>query len=237
MQIASHEALAVSSDFEQLQALRPGDGAHWLELGCGAAFTTRRLAESFPGLRITAMEVDRTQHEKNLAIDDLPNVTFRFGGAEHIGLPDASVDVVIMLKSLHHVPLDLMDSALREIARVLRPGGFAYISEPVYAGPFNEILRLFNDEKKVRQAAFDAVAACVESGLLALDREVHFHAVTRFEGFAEFERRIIGATHSAFDVDDALLARVRAAFAPHVGDDGFAQFHQPMRLDLLRKAA
>lgn len=236
MQIANQDALAVSSDFEQLRSLPPCDGAHWLELGCGAAFTTRRLAESFPGLRITAMEVDRTQHDKNLAIDDLPNVTFRFGGAENIELPDASVDVVIMLKSLHHVPVDLMDRALHEIARVLRPGGFAYISEPVYAGPFNEILRLFNDEKSVRQAAFDAVVSCVESGLLQLDRELHFSSVTRFDGFAEFERRIIGATHSVFDVDDTLLAQVRDAFAPHVGDDGFAEFHQPMRLDLLRKA-
>lgn len=237
MQIASQEDLAVSTDFEQLQSLLPCAGAHWLELGCGAAFTTRRLAESFPGLTITAMEVDRTQHDKNLAIDDLPNVTFRFGGAENIELPDASVDAVIMLKSLHHVPVDVMPTALGEIARVLRPGGLAYISEPVYAGAFNEILRLFNDEQRVRQAAFDAIVACVESNLLQLDRELHFHSVTRFDGFGEFQRRIIGATHSSFNVDDTLLAQIREAFMPHVKDDGMAEFQQPLRVDLLRKPA
>jgi len=237
MQISSRETLAVSSDFEQLQQLLPSDRAHWLELGCGAAFTTRRLAEAFPGLHITAMEVDRTQHGKNLAIDDLPNVTFRFGGAENIELPDASVDVVIMLKSLHHVPVELMASAMREIARVLRPGGLAYVSEPVYAGPFNEILRLFNDEKKVRQAAFDAIVSCVETGLLQLDRELHFASMSRFNGFAEFEQRIIGATHSSFDVDEQLHEQIREAFMPHVNDDGMAEFHQPLRVDLLRKPA
>ncbi len=48
-----------------------------------------------------------------------------YGSAADIEQPDASVDIVIMLKSLHHVPISLMDQALTEIARVLKPGGLA----------------------------------------------------------------------------------------------------------------
>ncbi len=59
-----------------------------------------------------------------------------------------------MLKSLHHVPVESMAQALVDAARVLRPGGHLYVSEPVYAGPLNEVVRLFNDEGKVR-AAFE----------------------------------------------------------------------------------
>jgi SAM-dependent methyltransferase len=235
MQIARDGDLPLSSDFEQIGELLPLEDARLLELGCGAAFTTRRLAETFPVREIVAMEVDQIQHEKNLLIPDLPNVTFQFGGAQDIALPDDSIDAVIMLKSLHHVPVSDMDAAFSEITRVLSPGGLAYISEPVYAGEFNEILRLFNDEKVVREAAFEAIRRVVDSAQLRLQKEVHFHSTARFEGFEEFEHRILGATHSSFDVDEALHAQVREKFMPHVRDNGVAEFLSPLRVDLLRK--
>jgi ubiquinone/menaquinone biosynthesis C-methylase UbiE len=235
MQIAKDGDLPRSSDFEQISKWLPLEGARLLELGCGAAFTTRRLAESFPVREIVAMEVDEVQHEKNLLIPDLPNVTFVYGGAQAIDLPPASVDAVIMLKSLHHVPVEDMDTAFGEIARVLRPGGLAYISEPVYSGDLNEILRLFNDERKVREAAFEATRRAVEAGRMELKKEIHFHSTTRFEGFEEFERRILGATHSSFDLDDAVYQEVKARFMPHVDADGIAEFLTPLRVDLLRK--
>ena len=234
MQIASQQQ-TIASDFELISRLLPSDGTRLLELGCGAAFTTRRLAESLAFREIVAMEVDRIQHEKNLLIPDLPNVTFVYGGAEDIDLPDASIDAVIMLKSLHHVPAGVLDAALREIARVLRPGGLAYFSEPVYAGDFNDVLRLFNDEKIVREAAFDALCRAVDDGRFELQQEIHFNSVSRFEGFEEFDRRILGATHSTFDIDEVLYERIRSAFMPHVNREGIAEFVNPMRVDLLRR--
>ena len=208
-----------------------------MELGCGAAYTTRRLAESFPLREIVAMEVDRIQHEKNLLITDLPSVDFRYGGAQNIELPDDSVHAVIMLKSLHHVPEQDMEQALSEINRVLRPDGLAYISEPVYAGDFNDIMRLFHDEKAVREAAFDAVRRAVERGQFLLQEEIHFVSATRFEGFEEFEQRILGATHSEFRIDDGLYTQIRQRFMSFVGSDGVAEFLSPLRVDLLRKPA
>ena len=227
----------VSSDFELIGKWLPLAGARLLELGCGAALTTRRLAEAFPVREIIAMEVDRIQHRKNLQTTDLPQVKFLIGGAEAIDLPDRSIDAVIMLKSLHHVPVGEMDQALREIARVLRPGGTAYISEPVYAGAFNEILRLFNDERVVREAAFDAIRRAVTAGPLELAREFHFNNISRFDGFPEFEQRVIGATHSAFEIDDALHHEIRSRFSPHLDTEGVAEFLNPMRVDLLRSPA
>ena len=235
MQISHPGDLPMTSDYELIRDRLPVDGSRLLELGCGTALTTRRLAESLPVREIIAMEVDALQHEKNLLIDDLPNVRFVFGGAQAIGLPDDSIDAVIMLKSLHHVPVTDMCKALEEIARVLRPGGLAYISEPVYAGDFNEILRLFNDEQRVREAAFAAILSTLEHGVLTLEDEIHFLSESRFAGFGDFQQRILGATHSTFDVDDDLLDQIRQRFMPHVGADGDAVFLNPMRVDLLRK--
>ena len=41
-------------------------------------------------------------------------------GAEAIPLPDNSVDIVMMFKSLHHVPGALLGDAMREIRAILR---------------------------------------------------------------------------------------------------------------------
>ena len=136
MKIAVEQIDVVCPEPEIYNRLLTLDHKHILELGCGSAEITRNIATSGAGRKITALEVDEIAHAKNLQIADLPNVTFAIAGAQEIPLADASVDVVFMFKSLHHVPLDLMDQSLREISRVLKPGGLAYISEPVFAGGF-----------------------------------------------------------------------------------------------------
>ena len=216
--------------------LLPLDGARIVELGCGPAAHTRAIAATGRPASILACEVDTRQHEKNLAVTDLPTVSFVLAGAQAIPAEDASVDIVMMFKSLHHVPLDAMDTALREIARVLRPGGLAYISEPVYAGDFNAVVRLFHDEREVREAAFAALCRAVDAGLLESVEQRFFNTRNDFADFAEFERRVIGATHSDHRLTPELHAQVQRAFERFMGPDG-AQFVMPIRVDLLRRPA
>jgi len=210
------------------------DGKRLLELGCGRAELTRLLAQGGPGRHVTALEVDEIQHAKNLQLTDLPNVDFRLAGAEAIPADDATFDVAFMFKSLHHVPVDSMAAALREIARVLKPGGYAYLSEPIFAGPFNDILKLFHDEQRVRQAAFDAIASAVSAGLFLSDDEIFFNAPVHFPDFATFDRLILGATHTRHVLSADTLAEVRRRFDAQAGPDG-ARFKAPMRVNLLRK--
>lgn len=235
MQIAKSGRLPIHSDQELIARYLPMQDSRLLELGCGAAFTTRLISEKYPDVEIIATEVDEIQHAKNLQITDLPRVTFQLGGMQDIDQDDNSVSAAIMLKSLHHVPSDLMQAGFAEIHRVLTPGGLLYISEPVYGGVFNEILRLFHDEKMVREAAFAATQQAVNSGLYELAEEIHFTSISRFEGFSTFEKRVIGATHSSHDIDEATFDEVKTRFLPHIGEDGVAQFENPTRLDLLRK--
>jgi len=123
---------------------------------------------------VLALEVDSIQLAKNQALDTPDNIRFEYGGAENIPAMDASFDIVLMFRSLHHVPPQFMDDALSEIRRVLKPGGLAYISEPVYAGDFNEILRLFHDEETARAAAFAAEVKAVSMQALALVKQTFF---------------------------------------------------------------
>ena len=210
------------------------DHKHILELGCGNAQKTRDIAKSGVNRKITALEVDEVAHRKNLQINDLPNVAFGLSGAQEIPLDDESVDVVMMFKSLHHVPANHMEQSLNEIWRVLKMGGLAYISEPIYAGEFNEILSLFNNEKEVRKLAFKALEKAVDDGLFSLVEEVFFNTPGHYRDFAEFEKRIINASYSQNDLDEGLYRKVRQRFEQHVGDNG-ACFLKPVRVDLLQK--
>jgi len=231
-----HEPTAqrICPEIDIIRECLPLEGARVLELGCGKAEMTRLIAEQFPGAEIVATEVDDIQHAKNLAITDLPQVRFCVGGAEAIAEPDASFDAVLMFKSLHHVPLPLLDQALAEVRRVLKPGGFAYLSEPIFAGDFNDILRLFHDEQQVREAAFAAVTRTVESGALECVKQLFFSVPATFPDFETFEERVINVTYAEHRLDDALYLAVRKQFMAHMTEQG-ASFLKPMRVDLLRR--
>lgn len=233
MQITSPDITQLRNELQLIEDLLP-DQARLLELGCGKAEKTRLLAQSGKVSSILALEVDEIQHAKNLEINDLPNVHFAFGGAEHIPAEDESIDLVLMFKSLHHVPLEKMDQALNEIRRVLKPGGLAWLSEPIFAGDYNEILRLFHNEKLVREAAFAAVCRAVDEGRMQLVEQIFFNTSVQFRDFAQFERGVLNVTHTSHKLSPELYEEVRAKFERHMRPEG-AEFFIPMRVDLLRK--
>ena len=233
MNTSDEAAPLVHDELDLLSDMLPLAGQHIIELGCGAAQLARALLARHAQSRVTALEVDERQHAKNLA---QPQQRLRFvaGGAQAIPAPDASFDLALMLKSLHHVPLPLMPTALREAARVLRPGGHLYVSEPVYAGPFNDLVRLFNDEGLVRAAAQSALDEALRGGDWTQIDERRFFMPVRFRDFDEFEQRLMRPTFADHAIDDAKLAAVRAAFDAHRGAHG-VQFTRPMHVRLLRR--
>ncbi|MGW0204645.1 class I SAM-dependent methyltransferase [Streptomyces sp. NPDC003233] len=54
---------------------------------------------------------------------------YREGVAEALDLPDACFDTVVTSLMLHHLPEELRPTALREMYRVLRPGGRLLVAE------------------------------------------------------------------------------------------------------------
>jgi len=221
----------VVDELDVLAGLVPLAARDIVELGCGAAHLTRALLKRHPDSRVTGLEVDVRQHAKNVAAPQ-EGLRFVLGGAEAIPFPDASFDLALMLKSLHHVARAMMGQALGEAARVLRPGGHLYVSEPVYAGPLNELIRLFNDEGAVRAAAQTALDSALLSGIWQQTAERRFEMPVRYDDFADFEQRMMRPTYADHRIDEAKLAEVRRAFEPHCGPEG-ARFTRPMHVRLL----
>jgi ubiquinone/menaquinone biosynthesis C-methylase UbiE len=224
----------VSDEIEFMRRVVPLDGARVIELGCGAADLARRLLAKGIVSSVTALEVDERQHRANLASPAPPQLHFLRGGAEAIPLPDAQFDVALMLKSLHHVPLAQLDRALQEIRRVLVPGSHLYVSEPVYAGDFNEIVRLFHDEGTVRAAAYQAMMRAIRDHTFEDAGEHVFDTALAFKDFDDFVDRVVRVTHSDIVLPDNVAGEVRRRFERAMTPDG-ARFVRQMRINVLRK--
>ena len=224
----------ISEELDLLQSLvNLVHHARIIELGCGSADVSRKLLALYPSCQITGLEVDERQHVKNL-LNPVQGLQFVQAGAQSIPFRADHFDLALMLKSLHHVPLDQMGPALSEVHRVLRPEGMLYVSEPVFDGALNEVMRLFHDEELVRAAALRAIQEAVCSGAWEQLSETLFETPVHFRDFAEFEKRLIDITYVTHRLDAGTLKRVRDRFEAHMTAAG-ACFVRPMRVNLLRK--
>jgi ubiquinone/menaquinone biosynthesis C-methylase UbiE len=119
---------------ERLTTFHPGDRV--LEVGCGQGHLTRALFAR--GIDIVG--IDANPEAADIAASGL----VRHMKAEALDFADASFDEVISVHAIEHIPL--LEQALAEMARVLRPGGqavFVYPAEPImglYAIPTSIIL-------------------------------------------------------------------------------------------------
>ena len=92
------------------------DGETVLDLGAGTGKLTRVLVERFPEV----IAVEPTEGMRAVLERNVPAATVLAGSAERIPLDDASVDGAFVFDAYHWFD---SESATRELARVLRPGG------------------------------------------------------------------------------------------------------------------
>ncbi|HEY8049414.1 MAG TPA: class I SAM-dependent methyltransferase [Ramlibacter sp.] len=231
----SPSAALVSNELDLLESLVDVHEARIVELGCGAAQLARDLLGRHPHARVTGIDPDERQLAKNRTKPQ-ERLEFLPGGAGAIPFEAASFDGALMLKSLHHVPADAMDGALEEVARVLKPGAWLYVSEPVFAGEFNELVRLFNDEQAVRAQAQRALDRALASGRWTQQAEQRFETPVDFASVADFESRMLNPTFAERHVDAAKLHEIRRVYARYAGGDGPVHFTRPMHVRVLRRA-
>ncbi|MFI6658776.1 class I SAM-dependent methyltransferase [Streptomyces sp. NPDC050523] len=120
--------------FTRLAALsgaEPGDRV--LDVGCGTGYLTRRMAERVgPDGELTGVDPSAPVLEYARRKKSRPGgapCVYREGIAESLDLPDGSYDTVVTSLMLHHLPEDLRPAALREMYRVVRPGGRLFVVE------------------------------------------------------------------------------------------------------------
>ena len=145
--------------------------------------------------------------------------------------------MAIFFNSLHHVPGACMEQALREAARVLRPGGLLYVQEPVAEGPGYELCRPVDDERELYARARDATGAMIKEGLFTRVREQRLLSDHRYADFKAFCAEMVRVSPEREQAVHDQESTLRAAFEclGRRKDDGW-YFDQVLRIELLRKA-
>jgi len=144
----------------------PGTGAI-LDVGCGAGTNLELLAERFPGAGVRGIDVERAPLRFCRADRGLP-----VAQADAARLPFAagSFALVAALDALEHLADDA--GALREIHRVLRPGGSLVASVPAFPWLWGSVDDLGHHQRRYRRGE---LRARVEAAGFAIALERYFN--------------------------------------------------------------
>jgi SAM-dependent methyltransferase len=102
---------------DQFLQLLPPPGRRTADIGCGEGRLTRHLKSL--GHRMIGIDASPTLIAAAREAD--PAMDLRLADASALPLDDAAADLAIAFMSLHDI--DAMPAAMREIARILEPGG------------------------------------------------------------------------------------------------------------------
>ena len=128
------DAPALLNHFAQvLNGLQLAPGMTVLDFGAGSGWASRWLTQL--GMQVIALDVSRTAlkigealYARQPVFGKRPAPRFLPFNGRRIELDDASVDRIVCLDTLHHVLNP--EEVLREMSRILKPGGMAGFSEP-----------------------------------------------------------------------------------------------------------
>ena len=113
------------------ETLEPSPGERILEIGPGTGYYTLDLAEWVGAdgtVEIFDLQKEMLDHTIRRARErGLWNVSPTQGDAQSLPYEDDSIDAAILVATLGEIPDQ--DAALREVARVLRPGGRLIVGE------------------------------------------------------------------------------------------------------------
>jgi SAM-dependent methyltransferase len=134
--------------------LEPRSGERLLELGPGVGIYSLPIAGALqPGGRLDALDVQcqmLATLERRARKAGVTNVVATEGDAQRLPYADCAFDAAYLIGVLGEIPD--ADAALRELRRVLKPGGRLVVGEVLVVDP--DAIRLPRLEEKMRRSRF-----------------------------------------------------------------------------------
>jgi ubiquinone/menaquinone biosynthesis C-methylase UbiE len=137
----------VLRELEKLRA--PVRDLEILDFGCGIGETARVLREKVGGAIVQGVDASERSLATARALE-VPGASFHLIEGVRLPFEDSSFDLVYSNGTFHHIDRSEHPAALAEAARVLRPGGHAFIFEN---NPLNPLM-----VHNMRHNPFDANA-------------------------------------------------------------------------------
>ena len=173
------------------------DGMSVIELGCGPGFVIEKLMDAFPRVNITGMELDPflVQYARDyLQAKNFNRCKIIGGSIMDTGLPGNSFDFAITRLVLEHLSDPV--NAVREVHRILKPGGRAVFIDNDF-----EMHMMTSPHVPELRELYEAYcrARYAEGGNPKIGRELP--TILKKGGFSNIEFEIIGA-HSGILGDE-----------------------------------
>ena len=149
------------------RTVAPDPAAKVLEVGCGRGAGACLILEKFQPARLHALDLDHRMIRQALAYlnaEQRRRISLYVGDVFRLPYRDGTLDGVFGFGVLHHLPD--WRGGLREVARVLKPGGF-YFLEEFYPQFYQNFLakRLFLHPEHDRFYSHDLRQCLEECGL------------------------------------------------------------------------
>lgn len=101
-----------------------------LDLGCGSGYAARALRELADAKEAYGIDASPAMIRNARSYTDDPAVAFLVGSFDALPFPDNSIDHIFSMEAFYYAPD--VDAALRELNRVLTPGGTFYCAVNYY---------------------------------------------------------------------------------------------------------
>ena len=126
-----------------------------LDVGCGDGATEFFIQQYFPNWQVTGIDVSKR------SIDEaqkrgIQKTSFTSYDGKVIPFDDNAFDVIFIAGVLHHISFSLHEALMKEISRVLKPGGRFYLYEHNPLNPLTKYL--------VKTCVFDKDAKLLHNG-------------------------------------------------------------------------
>jgi ubiquinone/menaquinone biosynthesis C-methylase UbiE len=168
-----------------LDAAEVAPGMDVLDVGTGPGYAARRAAER----GAVATGVDVADEMLALARQRDGGARFMRADAEDLPFEEGSLDAVVSHFAVHHVPQP--QRAMREFARVTKPGGWIAVSS--WDQP---------ERNRFLGVLIDAVHACGVAASVHFADNDELHRLLSGAGLEAVEIRSVSLTHRVADVDE-----------------------------------
>jgi ubiquinone/menaquinone biosynthesis C-methylase UbiE len=145
----------------ELSAQRLGNEV--LEIGAGSGSVAEQVLSDMPELAWTAIDIDpRMTRAAATRLDEFDHASVKTADATAMPFADASFDSVVSCLMLHHI-ID-WESAVAEVARVLRPGG-NFVGYDLVRTPLASLFHRLDGSPHRLIAPDEFRAECIRHGL------------------------------------------------------------------------
>jgi len=141
----------VAREFVSWLSLPPS--LRWVDVGCGTGALTDAILSNASPERVDSLDASETflSHAKQRIVD--PRVHFRISDARELPLADVSSDAAVSGLVLNFVPQP--ERMLKEMVRVVRPGGVIALYVWDYAGEMQLIRHFWDAAVELEPSAID----------------------------------------------------------------------------------